>query len=385
MNMFRKVGKSPLVRSILDLNDNDSNNRDWNQLPVANFDLSTSASKVEIVEAFQQMIDTQIVKVMCFCNRKISINIENEAESEKITHTCDCGLKFLIDLSIVQEVPQFPEKLITSQEELNNARNKVYLFNNHYIVKDDVIHRTFVGINNPTVTLIGEKMESRFTLPLDSESPVPIVNLFDNFGNIHKFKYVHLTGEKPTEVHFREGTIEEWMENCTVDTSNVTILNTKEIQNDWFDQISNLMENGEDFLNDYEELELADHLVTGRGLYTHHGIYIGGGKVIHYSGLSQSSTSEKVEIIGLSEFTAGNWCAIRLYDREKKAYSRKEVVERAKSRLNEDDYSVFFNNCEHFAEWCWTGVSTSYQIKFLFGYSLKAILDCPELSKPFRL
>jgi predicted ATPase len=43
-------------------------------------------------------------------------------------------------------------------------------------------------------------------------------------------------------------------------------------------------------------------------------------------------------------------------------YSGKETVERARSRLGEDKYNLVFNNCEHFAVWCKTGVSESSQI-----------------------
>ena len=44
-------------------------------------------------------------------------------------------------------------------------------------------------------------------------------------------------------------------------------------------------------------------------------------------------------------------------------YSHKETVERALSRLGETDYSLFSNNCEHFAIWCRTGLSMSKQVE----------------------
>ncbi len=39
------------------------------------------------------------------------------------------------------------------------------------------------------------------------------------------------------------------------------------------------------------------------------------------------------------------------------------VVERALSRLGEQKYNLLFNNCEHFATWCKTGISKSQQIE----------------------
>jgi hypothetical protein len=38
------------------------------------------------------------------------------------------------------------------------------------------------------------------------------------------------------------------------------------------------------------------------------------------------------------------------------------VIERAYSRMNERDYSLFNNNCEHFARWCKCGVAGSEQV-----------------------
>jgi len=40
-----------------------------------------------------------------------------------------------------------------------------------------------------------------------------------------------------------------------------------------------------------------------------------------------------------------------------------EVVERAMSRIGEEEYDLVFNNCEHFARWCKTGDRKSEQVK----------------------
>lgn len=37
------------------------------------------------------------------------------------------------------------------------------------------------------------------------------------------------------------------------------------------------------------------------------------------------------------------------------------VLERARSRLDESDYDLLRNNCEHFAVWCKTGIRQSSQ------------------------
>lgn len=46
------------------------------------------------------------------------------------------------------------------------------------------------------------------------------------------------------------------------------------------------------------------------------------------------------------------------------------VVLRARSRLGEKEYGLFHNNCEHFALWCKTGISSSEQVKKTLGIVL---------------
>ena len=43
-------------------------------------------------------------------------------------------------------------------------------------------------------------------------------------------------------------------------------------------------------------------------------------------------------------------------------YSASETVERARRCIGEASYHLLFNNCEHFALWCKTGVKQSHQI-----------------------
>ncbi len=105
---------------------------------------------------------------------------------------------------------------------------------------------------------------------------------------------------------------------------------------------------------------IGDHLKSFRGLYTHHGIYIGDDNVIHYSGLSDGLQSGPVEEVSLNEFCSGNDYEIVTHD--EREYSRAESVRRAQSRLGEDAYSLTGNNCEHFVNWCIDGDHTSDQV-----------------------
>ncbi len=54
-----------------------------------------------------------------------------------------------------------------------------------------------------------------------------------------------------------------------------------------------------------------------------------------------------------------------LHKSQMKIYSPEKTVKRARSRLGEKEYNLLLNNCEHFAIWCKTGLSKSYQIENL--------------------
>jgi hypothetical protein len=106
---------------------------------------------------------------------------------------------------------------------------------------------------------------------------------------------------------------------------------------------------------------LAAHLVTPRRGYTHHGIYVGGGRVVHYAGLSRGWRSGAVEEITMAEFACDRGIAVRPCANPQ--FDAREVVARARSRLGENRYRVLSNNCEHFCEWCLRGKSLSRQVE----------------------
>jgi len=107
-------------------------------------------------------------------------------------------------------------------------------------------------------------------------------------------------------------------------------------------------------------LPIGSHLVTPRMGYTHHGIYVGNGDVIHYSGLATGLSAGAVEITTLELFKNGEDVQVREYKNPK--YKGIDVVNRAKTRLGEDKYDLHGNNCEHFCTWAITGRSNSEQV-----------------------
>src|SRR5262245_58893457 len=102
-------------------------------------------------------------------------------------------------------------------------------------------------------------------------------------------------------------------------------------------------------------MEIGAHLVTPRWGYDHHGIYLRAGRVIHYAGFKGLLRRGPVEEISLEEFAGGREVIVKATVRE--------AATRARSRLGENRYSFVSNNCEHFAEWCVSGISRSGQVE----------------------
>jgi len=106
------------------------------------------------------------------------------------------------------------------------------------------------------------------------------------------------------------------------------------------------------------------HLRVRRTGYYHHGIDIGDGYVVHYTGLSKDKSSATIRFDTYETFRNGGFVEVKRYSR---AHSPEVVVARARSRVGENGYDVFGSNCEHFARWCMTGESRSEQVERLNG------------------
>jgi hypothetical protein len=139
-------------------------------------------------------------------------------------------------------------------------------------------------------------------------------------------------------------------------------------------------------------MKRGDHIKVWRLGYTHHGIYIGGGWVIHFTGevwaklagvkkprvqrdrLSTFRGDSKVEVVRYLTPKDVQFLFSHLIDGElgpegaaellsfRCASTPDEVVARAKSRLGEEGYDLIWNNCEHFATECVTGEGFSDQV-----------------------
>lgn len=107
-------------------------------------------------------------------------------------------------------------------------------------------------------------------------------------------------------------------------------------------------------------MERGDHLVSPRTGYSHHGLYLGRNKVIHYTGFSSGRHKGEIAITNLDEFCQGEGFSIQTYPF--RLYTHEESAQRALSRLGEDWYDILLNNCEHFVSWCIQGLNSSPQV-----------------------
>lgn len=107
-------------------------------------------------------------------------------------------------------------------------------------------------------------------------------------------------------------------------------------------------------------IPLGSHLIVKHFGYSHHGIYAGKGRVIHYSGFAHLFKKHPIEITNLKQFSHGKRIKIRSYNKPK--FKGRAVVKRMRSRMHENHYHLIINNCEHLCSWAITGVESSPQV-----------------------
>lgn len=138
------------------------------------------------------------------------------------------------------------------------------------------------------------------------------------------------------------------------------------------------------------KLDFGDVVGVNRGVYCHYGVCAGPDSIIHYSSESSDTGADAtIRETSLSAFLRDQTALFKLFFPENhdrpiqsapfnplsmivpptrrvnpayRLYSPEETVVRARSRLGERHYNLLLNNCEHFAIWCKTGVSESWQV-----------------------
>ncbi|BFZ20461.1 hypothetical protein BsWGS_23500 [Bradybaena similaris] len=142
-----------------------------------------------------------------------------------------------------------------------------------------------------------------------------------------------------------------------------------------------------DLILHYHNKSILDSLIAGdliecpRGAYSHWGVYIGNGKVVHLTGVGNADVQSSVQpehmfsICG-KMFTKAQVCVDDFWkvvadskarknntkDGTWSPCSRAEIVRNAISKVGHVGYNLLFSNCEHFAKWCRYGLSKSDQV-----------------------
>jgi len=110
----------------------------------------------------------------------------------------------------------------------------------------------------------------------------------------------------------------------------------------------------------------GDILAVNRGLYTHYGVYVGRNSVIHFApkhGFELNPKDAYIQETTLENFHKNG--IPRVDTKSTARYAPEEIAMRARACLgsNKGEYNLVFNNCEHFARWCASGIAESYQVK----------------------
>lgn len=124
------------------------------------------------------------------------------------------------------------------------------------------------------------------------------------------------------------------------------------------------------------DLKEGAHLISPRTGYSHHGIFVGLGDVVHFT------SKGKVEKVPLLQFTEGHGYSVQKYH---SSFSRKEIVARAMSKLGNQTYNLLFQNCEHFVHWCIFNKPTSHQVTHASAALGLGIAELATRNKTFVL
>ncbi|CUX29899.1 NC domain protein [Clostridium sp. C105KSO15] len=107
-------------------------------------------------------------------------------------------------------------------------------------------------------------------------------------------------------------------------------------------------------INDSSKLIEGDHLFIEKGLYSHHGLYLGGDEVMHFS---KNDIDILIYRTSLENFKNGH-VLYRLSAADSPIiYDSCEVVTRAYLKEGLSGYDLFSNNCENFVRWCRNGAN----------------------------
>jgi uncharacterized protein YycO len=103
----------------------------------------------------------------------------------------------------------------------------------------------------------------------------------------------------------------------------------------------------------YGDAHVVTRSFAGLVPYRHYGIELPDGTMVENS-------PSGIRIVGYADFARGR--PTQVANPSVSPAERDLAVQRALSRVGEHRYSLTGNNCEHFANWCATGIAISQQV-----------------------
>lgn len=124
----------------------------------------------------------------------------------------------------------------------------------------------------------------------------------------------------------------------------------------------------------------GDHIKVNQkvffeNIYSHHGIYMGDGTVIHFTELFKEQGKNKILRTSLSDFARRR--RVEVVEYEGFHFHRDITMYLAEKSIGRKGFGLFRNNCEHFASWCKTGVLESKQSKAVANWTTVSSLAFP--------
>lgn len=110
------------------------------------------------------------------------------------------------------------------------------------------------------------------------------------------------------------------------------------------------------------EVGYGDHVFVRRLGFTHHGVEVADGNVIHFTGTPGSKRNATIRCDSLETFRGRGQVRVRHYAQR---LEPADAVAQAESKLGQSGYNLYANNCEHFARWCVTSKHQSSQVEVL--------------------
>jgi hypothetical protein len=119
-------------------------------------------------------------------------------------------------------------------------------------------------------------------------------------------------------------------------------------------------------------IEPGNHIKVGRGLYDHHGIYMGVRGGVHVvAELAKPGEGGIVRLVSLSTFSRGG--TVQVVDHPD-GLPLPFVIANVLRTPRLRKYDIFDWNCEHFATWCSTHEARSEQVRTMIGGVAVALL-----------